>query len=48
MQFPGNHKIQRDSAKMRGGEPMLRYVLLAIRAVLYELAVCLLRDVCFA
>ena len=33
---------------MKEGEPMLRYILLAIRAVLYEMALLLIRDVCCA
>ena len=46
---PENPKISRDfSQKLKGGTPMLYLFLSALRAVLYEVAVCLLRGVCRA
>lgn len=38
----------RFSQKLKGGIPMLYLFLSALRAVLYEVAVCLLRGVCRA
>lgn len=44
-----NPKISRDfPKKLKGGSPMLYLFLSALRAVLYEVAVCLLRGVCRA